>query len=67
MQQVFNVIAIVALVIIGLYVAAVALDSLFDLTNELYWWLRYRVLPGALRIAGIGLVAWVIWRIARSL
>lgn len=61
MQQFLKVMGYVALAIAGLYLATVVLDTFGDVSRGLYFWSRYRLLPGLIWAGGIGIVLYGLY------
>jgi len=61
MNRLISVVGVIALCIIGLYVGRAALYVVWDISRDLWWWMRYDLMPGLIWAAVIGAVLWVGW------
>jgi len=61
MNRLLQVAGTFALIAIGLYFGVAVLNVGVDILDELFRWLRYRFLPGAIWTVVIGAVLWVLW------
>ncbi len=64
MNRLISVVGVMALCIIGLYVGRAALYVVWDISRDLWWWMRYDLMPGLIWVAVIGAVLWVGWGLA---
>ena len=61
MRGLIQVAGTIALIVAGLYFALAVLDVSLDIASEIWWWMRYRLLPGLMWAFGLGLGIWVLW------
>ena len=50
-----------ALIVICLYFGRAALFAVWDVFDDLFYWTRWKLLPGLIWAAVIGAVIWVGW------
>ncbi|MGB3572982.1 MAG: hypothetical protein WA783_16810 [Phormidesmis sp.] len=60
MDRLISVLGTVALIIVGLYVAVIALDIGMEIFESFIGWLRYDVMPGLIWIGILIAGAWII-------
>lgn len=58
MNRLISVLGTISLIIVGLYIAVIALDIGMEIFESFIEWLRYDVMPG---LIWIGLLATAVW------
>lgn len=61
MNRLISVLGTIALIIVGLYVAVIALDIGMEIFESFIEWLRYDVMPGLIWIGLLAAGAWIIF------
>ncbi|MEL7142084.1 MAG: hypothetical protein AAFY33_05860 [Cyanobacteria bacterium J06643_4] len=61
MNRLLKVAGAIALAVLGLYLGLAILDAGLEIFSDLWWWTRYKLVPGLLWASAIGAVLWVGW------